>query len=233
MRLIARSNGSEAIVRPLLTPQFSLREEIAFAPATFDVAGGAGSTDERRDDQSPLRGLAARTLERIGQSSSDERLRGRPPATAPRSNAPSDGRELLPPERATSAQPTTIAAQDARPPLDSENTEPEHSGDRSFQRTLPAPADDRAAAPLGATFRTPPPEHRPEPIGAAPPPLAGEFDSAPVIRIAIGRIEVRANLPRSAPAAAANPPAARPSRRAGAAPKLTLEDYLHRGEARR
>jgi len=119
----------------------------------------------------------------------------------------------------------------------SETQAPENPTLRPRRRTVAlatdAPEDVERERMTAAHAALPAPEHRFEPSGTAAPPSSAGIDRGPVIRIAIGRIEVRANVPRSSPAPAGNATAGRPQRRLRVEPKLTLDSYLRNGEARR
>ena len=135
-----------------------------------------------------------------------------PPAASP-------GRALTPPQstqpepgRATPTAPVAVAAPVVPSPAPAQapaveadatpRPEPATGIAPSIPR-MPAPPLPAAVIPLSrpVAVRVAEPQRRPEP---------------PAVRITIGRVEVRA-VP-------ANPPAARPGRRAS--PKLSLEDYL-------
>jgi hypothetical protein len=128
------------------------------------------------------------------------------PATS-RDEADATVSRFIAEKRRTAIEPRIRPLMNERAPLPGEsrpqttrNTElsPEHAGEQ--RRQLPA------ITPLSMR---PPPESRPVATAEA-------SDSAPVIRVTIGRIDVRAVSPPQAPA-----PKAKPS-----PPALSLEDYL-------
>jgi hypothetical protein len=237
-RLIARSNGSEAVVRPLLTHEAGpdLRDEILSA-AAFELGVPPDSTERRTRAELHRLAEPVRTIERSAAPPSADRPAIRqPPAAASRADAASSDGEPQN-DRATfelSARP----AQHARDPFDTGKMHaaeaPPHRARRRTAALATGAADDVEPVPLSAAHAVlPPPEHRSGPTGTGSPPSPAGIDRGPVIRIAIGRIEVRANVPRSSPAPAGNAAAGRPQRRLRVEPKLTLETYLRNSEARR
>jgi hypothetical protein len=227
-RLIARSNGSEAIVRPLLTPHVALRDESAFAPAPDAARPVADRGDQHRPDE------PARTLERITEPSAsapNRPARSDAPAAAERRASSSTPAEPARPVSTPAARPAAINDQ-PRPQI----AGAEHPAGRPTSvpadppsPTLAGPGAPVEGEPAATAFQ--PLQLAPEPTGAEPSAPAGMRDVAPVIRISIGRIEIRAVPPRSSAAGTAQ--AARSARPLSVTPKLTLDEYLQRDEARR
>ena len=170
---------------------------------------------------------------------------------APQIAPPRPHRERLPearekaervptPPQAIPAQPTVSVKRETPPPVP-HHAEPRETAAAPIASWRPAPLH-QAPAPHEAHSTAPPephetlpilPSQRPSPTAAAPRidlprhAAASPAEAAPpVIRVTIGRVDVRAEFP---PAAAPRPA---PARRA--APALSLDDYLkQRSEGKR
>jgi len=238
-RLIARSNGSETVVRPQLTLHYAPRDEVELAPTASDVAVPVREPDEQRAHAAPRKvDEFARTLDRVPTRPSVEHSPDAESASTARAKAPDADRQAQQRGRTTSADPASAPLQRTRRPIDRHQDRTERLPDRSVRETvtggLDAQADSRGPvrnADAGST--SDPPDHRSDPPGTAPPVPVRDLGAAPVVRITIGRIEVRANVPRSAASAAADGRGAVPPRRLSIEPKLTLEEYLQPREAPR
>jgi hypothetical protein len=208
-RLAARSVGSPSASASAARPRLSAR----FEPSVRDSGSGTAGFDE------PAAGMAAPPAPAPGSEAAADGgrrqatpsptpadgARGAPrPATRGRSAAgPAPASPPVAPAPASTANPHPPAAQPsaaeaapARPASADERPAP--------QRRTPVATTARVAARPAAQGRPAPAPDRREP--AVPPAVA----EAPVVRVHIGRLEVRANLqpaPASAPAPARSEPA--------------------------
>ncbi len=240
-RLIARSNGSESVVRPDLTPACAVRGEVELGAAALGNA-------MREEESSELRELAepARSLATVPASPSSGALPAvdRSAAAAPLGRKSRAKGELPRAQRAVSAAegPNAEPASLASPVLAADDAfaQPDRA-EPWLAPTVPGvpldlSPDERARMQVDAT-RAPSLRRDAARVTSRPPAARrserNEVEPSAILRVAIGRIEVRASLPRTAQAPAEGSRAAQSARRFSVAPKLTLEAYLNRRELRR
>lgn len=229
-RRIARANGLEAVVRPLLMPAFADRDDIALRTEPFAETAPVKDRDLPREPERPAyapatlpepRSPARSTMEGLITERADLRPHSEryAPPRQHRAHDPEPPNAAPAPARRTSpAQAPRIA--------DAAGAEPPPPAARAPQALAASAAPIPAFTSTADEFRS---------IAAAPArvPTSATAEPSPVVRITIGRVEIRANLPRTAFAAPNGGRPAQPVRRLSVAPKLTLEDYLNRREPHR
>ena len=200
-RLAARSLGTAPLARPVITPLFApdpaLGVESDAAENEPSDVPGAGAAPARDRLTTPL------PTPRSGTFGSEAALR--PLETQVVRSV--DGRSPDEPAAATSRRVEAAPVEEMLPPT----VDP---GEVHTASTIGTGPPARAGLPHRDLARP----HR-----SFGPPEAAAEENAPIVRISIGRIEVRAV---AAPPAAPRPAAARPDDR------VSLADYL-KGEARR
>jgi len=223
MRLAERSLGVGEVVRPRAASRFEaasvvepleLVEEREAAPAPErssrrrEAVPVSTPRDESPSHAEPL-GLEV-VVEREGEAAQAERPSPGPseprpappaPATEPPSAAPEAGRDP-PPE---TPPPATVVVRDRRPPVSATPRAQERASGSE-------PRTQAGESPLALPPVSPP---APERLFAGP----SAADEPPVVRVTIGRVDVRAVLP------AAPPERPRPKR----PPRLSLDEYLREG----
>jgi hypothetical protein len=222
-RLAARAVGAVPTARPRL-------------PARFEITGGLEEHAEDDGTGVAVEGKPGRSTEFGAKPAGPvapphpadvrpaERTRREPPddaepAPAPRMAVPAPMLQVGPPLVAgapvTGPVPVASVAQAAGPPAESDQA-----------AAIPASQDTDAPAPVAAAVRAAPvrpaePAAEPRPPAVRPGSVpAADADPGPVVRITIGRLEVRANLVDSSPAT----PGA--EGRGDKPPRLSLTDYL-------
>jgi hypothetical protein len=126
-------------------------------------------------------------------------------------------------EALTAASPSSVARTPPAIDRELESSRAQSAVPRSLEPRVSLGADpDTRAGPTRAVARASPLAPAPRP---AAPHQSQAADAAPIVRVTIGRIEVRA-VTSPAPAVPRSPAA--PARRAG----IALEDYLRSGSAR-
>jgi len=216
-RLAARSLEVARVVQPAVAPMFapgSFVERADPAPeAPFEIAAAPANETLRVERPRPV--TTAEDITTAGSRTSVETAKAayskpvpNPPASAPQKPAP----------QTTPEQPVHVSRRESRQDAthpDYVSVVPESIRPRSIDTVLVPPASNplmRTETPVARriTQRMPPPE--------APPP-------APVIRVSIGRIEVRAEFPAAPP---------RPGPKSSQPPALSIEEYARqRSEGKR
>jgi hypothetical protein len=218
-RLVERAAPAppgSAVARPVVPP--------LFAAGAMLVAGATAEAEARGDVTSGADGpaspaLAARTPGRPADEVD------RAPTWTPAVRHPPV--EWPPAERQGSAPRTPAAAEREPAPARATARLPEmlalsEDGRSPEPRTPVATDGDGPAARMRAAPRAAPVAPAPRP---APPYRSQAAEPAPIVRVTIGRIEVRAV---TGPAPAAPRPPVPPARRTG----IVLEDYLRSGSVR-
>lgn len=208
-----------AVARPIVAPLFAAGAMLE-PDAAVDPHAEAGGAFERRGPASPPAAADTLTSPLSGVHPAPDGIQ----TAAPR--APVEGSSAALPGSA--ARPPT--ASDPRP----EATRPTHAAarlpdmlDPSAARRAPEPRTHAAiegvarAAPTRAEARAGPVVPAPRP---APPQSSQAGEPAPIVRVTIGRIEVRAV---TVPAPATPRPPAEPAKRSG----IVLEEYLRSGSS--
>jgi hypothetical protein len=232
-RLIERSLGTapqiEPLIAPLHAPSEQLLNERAATIATF---GPAEPTKIETSDRDTAPGDPAqgRTREAVASRSERQSFRDLPPlAEGParfpieKDDAPSESRPRVP-SRELSVPPRSEILEPPSVPLSPPTVAP------GSTRAVVQPEIIEHSTPGAATegpLRLPQRQSRilvqPEIIGRRKPPKSSAVSGAqpspnepPAIHVTIGRVEVRAVMPPSAP----------PKVASRSAPKLSLKDYL-------
>jgi hypothetical protein len=210
-RLVARSRGTAPVVRPVVAPLFAGGPQMGVdgldsAAATDIAAGDRRVRFEPWRHGEPLTRSASEDFDARGRNASAERRTLEHEPTAPSS-------EREDPPARVDAPVRTLA------PLAQAPAQP--AADRVVHGSDDAPAlrDSRARAMPAVTL---PRRDRARRIAVAS--AAERDESAPVVQVSIGRIEVRA----------VTAPASPPAKRAPSPPdtRLSLEEYLRNGKTR-
>lgn len=244
-RLIARANGAESIVRPLLTPAFAGRDGLELeGEPVVDAAEGRYAPGRQTDLPRGLDTLPAphaRTSTPLAARSAlphdpryaaaDIPTRSPAPFDHRRDGGTESPRDRSPLDDEQRGAADEAAAVRSRQPADAPKPSHREPAERIAASAVAQPAGAISSRAMSRGPQTQSVAPLPaDPAGAVPLPGANDpVVPSPVVRIAIGRIEVRANLPRTTLAARAAQSSIQAARRFAVTPKLTLEEYLKRG----
>lgn len=210
-RLVERSSGRAAVAHPVVAPLFAAGPPLPAESAEGESWGEgpaageqpAPSADRARASRDPREGPASREEPALPASALPEPAPGARPPHVP-SPGPIRSRAVAVEGRITEGRntETAAAAQDGRPPAAAAPAAPGSRRGPAPEQAPLVPLQPREALSFARNT-------------SAPPDAAG---AAPIVRISIGRIDVRAVTP-ARPA----PPPAPPARREEA---VSLEEYL-------